>query len=120
LRWAQHTLQQLIFKWQPRQIRETPSFAGEADKDAHLLKKSKGAESKLACLGHLLMDSRHSLVVDAKVTQATGKAEQEAAVALVGADKNNDTRGFMEDMLGMIVTPHVARNDTNRASAIDG
>jgi len=37
-----------------------------------------------------------------------------------GADKNYDTKGFVEDMREMTVTPHVARNDTNRASAIDG
>ena len=82
-------------------------------------------------LGHILMENRHGLVVDAKVTQATGKAEREAAVDLVdalggsqritlGADKNYDTKGFVEDMREMTVTPHVARNDTNRASAIDG
>jgi transposase len=101
------------------------------DKDAFLFKKSKGAESKLAYLGHLLMENRHGLVVDADVTQATGAAEREAAVNLVhalggsqritlGADKDYDTQGFVEDLREMTVTPHVARNDTNRSSAIDG
>jgi hypothetical protein len=55
------------------------------DKDAYLFEKSKGAESKLAYLGHLLMENRHGLVVNAKVTKATGKVEREAAVALVDA-----------------------------------
>jgi hypothetical protein len=77
------------------------------------------------------MENRHGLVIDAKVTQATGTAEREAAVELVdalggsqritlGADKNHDTRGFVEGMREMTVTPHVAQNDTHRSSAIDG
>jgi hypothetical protein len=64
------------------------------------------------------------------VTQATGTAEREAAVDLVdalgwtqritlGADKNCDTKGFVEELREMTVTPHVAQNDTNRSSAID-
>ena len=81
-------------------------------------------------MGHVLMENRNDLVVQAKVTQATGKAEREAAVELVdalggnrrltlGADKNYDTQGFVEEMRARNVTPHVAQNDTNRSSAID-
>jgi transposase len=111
--------------------RSRDTHESKTNKDAFLFKKSKGAESKLAYMGHLLMENRHGLVVDAKVTQATGTAEREAAVELVealggsqritlGADKNYDTKGFVEDLRDMTVTPHVARNDTNRSSAIDG
>jgi transposase len=111
--------------------RSRDTHESKTDKDAFLFKKSKGAEAKLAYLGHLLMENRHGLVVNAKVTQATGKAEREAAVDLVdalggtdritlGADKNYDTKGFVDDMRKMTVTPHVAQNDTNRSSAIDG
>ena len=103
----------------------------KTDPDAYLFKKSTGSEAKLAYLGHLLMENRHGLVVDAKVTQATGTAEREAAVERVdalggsqritlGVDKNYDTQGFVEDMRELTVTPHVAQNDTNRSSAIDG
>jgi len=37
-----------------------------------------------------------------------------------GADKNYGTRGFVEELRGMTVTPHVAQNDTKHSSAIDG
>lgn len=47
----------------------------KTDKDAYLYKKSKGTAAKLSYLGHLLMENRHGLVVDAQVTQATGTAE---------------------------------------------
>jgi transposase len=111
--------------------RSPDTHKSKTDKDAYLFKKSKGAESKLAYLGHILMENRHGLVVDARVTQATGKAERETAVDLVnalgrtdritlGADKNYDTKDFVENMREMMVTPHVAQNDTNRSSAIDG
>ena len=56
---------------------------------------------------------------------------REAAVDLVdalggssritlGADKNYDTRGFVDELREMTVTPHVVQNDTRRSSAIDG
>jgi transposase len=111
--------------------RSRDTHESKTDPDAYLFRKSKGSESKLAYMGHLLMENRHGLVVGARVTQATGTAEREAAADLVdalggsqritlGADKNYDTRGFVEELRGMTVTPHVARNDTNRSSAIDG
>ncbi len=82
-------------------------------------------------MGHLLMEKRHGLVVDAQVSQATGTAEREAAIAMVealtgtrrvtvGADKNYDPKGFVEAMRCANATPHVAQNDTHRSSAIDG
>ncbi|WP_459664353.1 transposase, partial [Novosphingobium sp. 11B] len=38
----------------------------------------------------------------------------------LGADKNYDTAAFVEALREMDVTPHVAQNNTNRRSAIDG
>src|SRR5262249_47145456 len=38
----------------------------------------------------------------------------------LGADKAYDTRDFVADLRQLNVTPHVAQNDTNRRSAIDG
>ena len=51
--------------------RSRDAHESKTDKDAYLFKKSKGSESKLAYLGHILMENRHGLVVSAKVTQAT-------------------------------------------------
>jgi IS5 family transposase len=110
--------------------RSRDTHESKTDKDAYLYRKSKGRESKLAHLGHLLMENRHGLVVTARVTKATGTAEREAAADLVdalggsqritlGADKNYDTKGFVEDLREMKVTPHVAQNATTRSSAID-
>ena len=121
----------------------TVNFRGEArkndthqsttDRDARLFKKTTGSEAKLAYLGHLLMENRHGLIVDALVTPATGTAERDAALTMladlpvgrritVAGDKNFDTRDFVRSSREMGVTPHVAQYpDTDRrSSAIDG
>ena len=38
----------------------------------------------------------------------------------LGADKGYDAREFVDDLRELNVTPHVAQNTSNRASAIDG
>jgi hypothetical protein len=65
------------------------------------------------------MENRHGLAVDGGVTQATGTAEREAALAMLdrrpgrrritlGADKAYDVTGFIADLRARRVTPHVA------------
>jgi transposase len=111
--------------------RTNATHASTTDPEARLYKKAKGQEAKLAYLGHVLMENRHGLVVDTRVTQATGTAEREAAVAMaeaipgqqrvtLGADKNDDTRDCVRERRELRVTPHVAQNTTGRSSAIDG
>jgi hypothetical protein len=38
----------------------------------------------------------------------------------LGGDKNYDTREWVRELRKIGVTPHVAQNNTNRSSAIDG
>jgi IS5 family transposase len=82
-------------------------------------------------MGHVLMENRNGLVVEAILSQATGTAERDEAVkmigavvhghrATVGADKAYDTKNFVEQLRAMDATPHVAQNICrNRVSAID-
>ena len=111
--------------------RTNATHASTTDPEARLYKKATGQEAKLAYLGHVLMENRHGLVVDSCVTQATGTAEREAALAMaeaipgqhrvtLGADKNSDTHDFVRDLRELQVTPHVAHNTSGRSSAIDG
>jgi hypothetical protein len=108
--------------------RSNATHASTTDPEARLYKKAKGQEAKLCDLGHVLMENRHGLGVDSRVTQATGTAEREAALAMaeaipgqrratLGADKNYDTRDFVRELR---VTPHAAQNTSGRSSAIDG
>jgi len=96
-----------------------------------LCKKGKGKEAKLGYAGHLLMENRNGLAIDASVTRATGTAEREAGQqfaaniggtirATLGADKAYDTKEFVETVRQANVTPHVAQNNRGRRSAIDG
>ena len=113
-----------------RQQRRNDTHQSLTDPFARLFKKTRGAEAKLAYIGHVLTENRNGLVVDVRVTQATGKAERDAAVDMlswkpaskrvtVGADRGYDTAGFVKQLRQMKVTPHVAQNDSNRSSAVD-
>ena len=62
------------------QARKNDTHASKTDPDARLYRKSDGAEARLAYLGHVLMENRHGLVVQAVATRATGTAEREAAI----------------------------------------
>lgn len=107
------------------------THASTTDPDAKLYKKGKGKEAKLSYMGHALMENRNGLIVDVMATTATGTAERDAAAIMVAdvpgshritvaGDKGYDTQWFVETMRDNNATPHVAQNNTNRASAIDG
>ena len=112
--------------------RSNETHASTIDPDARLYRKGRGKEAKLCFMGHALMENRHGLIVGAVTTRASRHAERLAAVALVtphadraraitlGGDKGFDTQDFVADLREINVTPHVARNDTRRRSAIDG
>jgi hypothetical protein len=112
--------------------RSNDTHHSTTDPDARLAKKSRGSESRLAYMGHTVMENRHGLIVKAAASLATGTAERDVAAELlaqlpgkhrktVGADKNYDTRGFVQRCRAMKVTPHVSRNEKRSGgSAIDG
>ena len=111
------------------QKRSNDTHASTTDPDARLYRKSHGTESKLCFAGHVLMDNRHGLAVDSRLTTATSRSEREAALEMaagvqdrsgvtLGADKGYDTRGFVDDLRSLKITPHVAAKVKH--SAIDG
>lgn len=115
------------FRGRPR---TNDTHESRTDPDSQLYRKSKNAEALPSYMGHALMENRNGLVVDHRLTRATGKAEREAAIEMlaaqpgetrktVGADKGYDTADFVADCRAIGVTPHVAQNTKNRASAID-
>jgi hypothetical protein len=75
----------------------------------------------------VLLDNRHGLVANVCVTAATGTAEREAALLLlgkaphattVGGDKAFDVPSFVEGVRALGVTAHVAQKE--KYTAIDG
>jgi transposase len=112
------------------QKRVNATHASTTDPDARLFRKGAGKEAKLCHMGHLMTENRNGLIVDARVTEANGTAERTTALEMVednaaagstiGGDKGYDTAGFVSGCRERGCVPHVAQNDTNRRSAIDG
>ena len=105
------------FRGEPR---SNATHASTTDPDARLYRKGNGQESRLCYMGHALMENRHGLAVLGEVTQATGTAEREAALALLdayrsgegritlGGDKAYDVAEFVVALRERNVTPHIA------------
>jgi len=119
-----------------KEKRSNATHASRTDPEARLYKKGDGQPARLCYMGHALMENRHGLVVDAGVTQASGTAEREAALAMLdrrgrrgritlGADKAYDVKAFIGDLRARSVTPHIAidghlsKTGKSRATAID-
>jgi IS5 family transposase len=90
------------------------------DPQARLARKGPGKEAKLCYAGHVETENRHGLVVNTRLTQASGSAEVEAALAMaaelpgrarvtLGADKGYDQKQLVRELRAQQVTPHVAR-----------
>jgi transposase len=103
--------------------RSNATHQSTTDPDARLAKKGAGKEAKLSFAGHVLMENRNGIAVNGCVTLAEGRAEVEAAVAMVeeipgqhhvtlGGDKNYDTKEFVQEMRDHQVTPHLALKAT--------
>jgi transposase len=114
------------------QRRRNETHQSITDPDARLYKKAVGREARLGSLGHVLMEHRSGLLVDATVTPADGFGERDAALVLIEAipgdhritvagDKAFDTVGEVAEFRRMHATPHLAPNASRPGgSAIDG
>ena len=104
------------------QARRNDTHQSTTDPDARLYKKARGREAKLGYLGHLLTENRHGFIIDTAVTAASGTAERDAAIVMLGelplttrritvaADKAYDTRAWVAAVRQMGITPHVVPN----------
>src|SRR6202171_5008725 len=92
--------------------RKNQTHESTTDPDARLFKKSKGSEAKLGYLGPVLMENRNGLLVQTFLTEASGRAERDAAMLMaeaippgkrvtLGGDKNYDTQEFVRELRGM-------------------
>lgn len=124
------------------QKRSNETHASTTDPDARLYRKGDGQSSRLCFMGHLLMENRNALIVDAALTHASGTAERDAALLMLdrrerrrritprritlGADKAYDVSGFVEDLRAREATPHIAvdghltKTGKRRKTKIDG
>ncbi|HEY0282860.1 MAG TPA: IS5 family transposase [Rhizomicrobium sp.] len=122
-----------------KEKRSNETHESTTDPEARLYKKGDGQPAKLCYMGHALMENRNGLAVCGGVSQATGTAEREDALALVdrhrgrskrritlGADKAYDVAQFVQDLRQRQVTAHIAidghltKTGKSRKTAIDG
>ena len=104
-----------------RDKRSNATHASTTDPDARLARKSNGQEAKLAFTGHLLMENRNGLVVDARLTHVSGMPSgwrpsrccsmcRPAGAAHRAPTMAYDIATFVEELRGIKVRPHVAQN----------
>lgn len=121
-----------------KQKRSNDTHYSTTDPEARLYRKGRGKESKLCFMGHALMEHRTGLAVGVVVTQASGTAEREAALALMdthcktkrrktlAGDKGYDVEDFILELRKRKITPHIAVQDhlsktgKRRKTRIDG
>jgi transposase len=110
--------------------RKNQTHESRTDPEARLWTKSRGSQAKRSYMGHVLMENRNGLLLQAFLSEANGRAEREAALLMAealppgkrvttGGDKAYDTQEFVGELRGMNITPHVAQNRSNRRSAVD-
>lgn len=117
--------------------RSNETHESTTDPDARLYRKGHGQESRLCYMGHALMENRNGLAIDGDVSHATGTAERDMALVLIGrceserritlgADKAYDVTEFLEALRAREVTPHIAidghvtKTGKTRKTAVDG
>src|SRR4051812_20220876 len=81
-----------------------------SDPDAMLYRKGPGMEAKLCFIGHALMENRHGLIVDTRLTRVSEHAERLAALEMIepradrpeaitlGGDRGFDAAEFVMEL----------------------
>ena len=112
--------------------RSNETHQSTTDPEARMARKSNATAAKLCYTGHLLMEHRNALIVDAELSEATGYAERATALEMlerlppmtrrrtIAGDKGYDTKDFVADVRELGFTPHIAPNTTRNRSTIDG
>src|ERR1700753_2706842 len=72
--------------------RKNDTHSSTTDPDARLFRKGAGKEAKLCHMGHLMMENRNGLIVDARVTAANGTAERDTALDMIKDNANPAAR----------------------------
>ena len=111
------------------QKRSNQTHRSTTDPEARLRKKSFGQEAKLSFGLHALMENRHGLYVDLRVSPAAGVTESDVALEMlreqkgarsVGADKGYHFTPFVQGCRALGLAPHVAMARGRHTLGLDG
>ena len=103
-----------------REKRANATRSSTTDPDARLFRKSAGKEAKLAHMGHLMMENRNGLIVDARLTEANGTAERTTALDMIednarpGSTVGGDKNYIMERLTSSPVVVNAAARRMSR------
>jgi len=111
--------------------RSNATHESTTDRDAKLMRKGKGRESKLSYGAHALMDNRHGLCTDIDVRSAVQTETQAAKDMLarqarkrirpesLGADKGYHTKDFVAHLRKKNIRPHIAQIESRKTPGLD-
>lgn len=112
--------------------RTNDTHGSTTDPEAKSARKGKGKEAKLCFGGHALMENRHGLCVDIRVSSAL-ETEPAAAAELLkrqgrkhlkptslGGDKGYHSKAFVDFLRRKGIRPHLAQIDGRRTPGLDG
>jgi transposase len=112
--------------------RSNDTHGSTTDPEAKSARKGKGKEAKLCFGGHALMENRHGLCVDIRVSSAL-ETEPAAAVQLLqrqgrkrlkptslGGDKGYHSRAFVDFLRHKGIRPHIAQIEGRCTPGLDG
>jgi transposase len=111
--------------------RTNDTHASTTDPEARSARKGKGKEAKLSFGGHALMENRHGLCLDIRVSSAL-ETEPVAAEKLLqrqcrrrlkptslGGDKGYHTHAFVDFLRRKGIRPHIAQIDGRNTPGLD-
>ena len=112
--------------------RTNASHQSSTDPEAKLMRKGNGQPAKLSFGAQALMENRHGLLIDLRISAST-KSEAAAAEPMLdrrrqarqrmrtlGADKGYHSKGFVRLLLRRAIKPHIARIDGRNTPGLDG
>jgi transposase len=113
--------------------RSNQTHQSTTDPESRLYRKGSGKEAKLYYGAHALMENRHGLLIDIRVTPADTSSQWRAAEEMIkrqarkrrrlktlGGDKGYDHRGFIRMLKKRGIAEHIACNDKRPGgSAVD-
>lgn len=113
--------------------RSNKTHESKTDSDSTLYRKGNGKEAKLSYMGHVLMENRNGLAVDARLNKPGYYSEEDATLEMaqglegkrkktIGGDKNYDRQSLTDNLKEMGISSHAAQNIHPRrlTSSVDG
>lgn len=113
--------------------RSNETHTSTTDPEAKLMRKGPGKEAKLCFSANVITENRHGLVVEAELGEASGRAELDAAVAMLerlveapgvkartlGADKGYHVKEMVARCRSLSISPHFAERSDRKTPGLD-